>query len=40
MDLNWTLVEYRPGRYAKVTKSGEFLGTATEIYRPRPAHKA
>jgi hypothetical protein len=26
----WTLVEYRPGRYAKVTASGEFLGMATE----------
>ena len=23
---DWTLVEYRPGRYAKVTPEGEFLG--------------
>ncbi|MGD8463499.1 MAG: hypothetical protein PVI09_06500 [Anaerolineae bacterium] len=26
---DWTLVEYRPGRYAKVTPEGEFLGMAS-----------
>ena len=30
MDLDWTLIEYRPGRYAKVCTDGTFLGTATE----------
>ena len=30
MDLDWTLIEYRPGRYAKVAADGAFLGTATE----------
>ena len=30
MDLGWTLIEYRPGRYAKVSRTGKFLGTATE----------
>lgn len=26
---DWTLVEYRPGRYAKVTPAGDFLGMAS-----------
>lgn len=30
MDSEWTLLEYRPGRYVKVTPSGKYLGQATE----------
>ena len=26
----WTLIEYRPGRFAKISATGEFLGRASE----------
>jgi hypothetical protein len=29
MDVEWKLVEYRPGRYAKVSSEGKFLSMAT-----------
>jgi hypothetical protein len=30
MALDWTLIEFRPGRYARVSTQGEFLSLATE----------
>ena len=30
MSTAWSLLEYRPGRYVKVTPEGDFLGKATE----------
>jgi hypothetical protein len=30
MASDWTLVEYRPGRYIKISPTGAFLGKATE----------
>jgi len=30
MSSEWSLIEYRPGRYVKVTSDGGFLGKATE----------